>query len=207
MKTSIFKNASIFIACMTAILFAATAAWAHRVIVFGYVEGDTVYTESKFSGGKKAQNSQITVYDSQGKKVAEGRTDQNGAFAFKPPRPMELKIVLDSGAGHRAEWVIPKSDFGTVAADDASVEKTPPSPTIAQTPAETAAPGLTADEIRAVVADELEKKIKPIRQMLLENQTKGPSLHDILGGVGYIFGLMGVAAYFYSKKSKNDQSR
>ena len=86
MKISIFKNASIFILFMTAVLVAATAAWAHRVIVFGYVEGDTVYTESKFSGGKKAQNSQITVYDGDGNKVTEGRTDDNGEFAFKPPR-------------------------------------------------------------------------------------------------------------------------
>lgn len=206
MKISLFKNSSIFTLCLTAILFAAGAAWAHRVIVFGYVEGDTVYTESKFSGGKKAQNSQITVYDSDGNKVTEGRTDEKGEFAFKPPHPSKLKIVLDTGAGHRAEWVIPKSDFGTVAADEASVEKTPPSPSpaVSRTPIDKAAPGLTADEIRAVVADELEKKIKPIRQMLVESHDKGPSLRDILGGVGYIFGLMGIAAYFYSQKSKND---
>ncbi len=209
MKNVILNNrvpgTQILITSVLTVLLIANTAFAHKVIVFGYVEGDTVYTESKFSGGKKAQNSQITVYDSQGEKLAEGRTDSDGAFAFKPLRKTTLKIVLDTGAGHRAEWVIPKAEFDEApAAHPVSSDNHLPLNTAAQSSASPpVAPVLTLDDVRTVVADELEKKIKPVRLMLMENQNQGPSLQDILGGIGYILGLMGIAAYFHSKKSKD----
>jgi len=198
------SDALIFIINMLVVLLIADTAFAHKVIVFGYVEGDMVYTESKFSGGKKAQNSRITVYDPQGKKLAEGRTDSDGAFAFKPSHKTTLKIVLDTGAGHRAEWVIPKTEFDEAQTAHPPSENHLPLNTATQSSASPpVAPVLTLDDVRAVVADELEKKIKPVRLMLMENQNQGPSLQDMLGGIGYIFGLMGIAAYFHSKKSKD----
>jgi nickel transport protein len=196
----------IFIAVTSLLVFILTAdtVCAHKVIVFGYIDGDTVHTESKFSSGKKAQNSRITVYDSQGEKLAEGITDSDGAFAFKPPFKTTLKIVLDAGAGHRAEWVIPKTEF-----DEAqSVHPLSENHLRIKTVVESSesfpiAPAFTLDDVRTVVAVELEKKIKPVRLILMENQNSGPSLQDILGGIGYIFGLMGIAAYFHSKKPKD----
>ena len=32
---------------------------AHKVIIFAWVEGDTVFTESKFAGGKRAVGAQV----------------------------------------------------------------------------------------------------------------------------------------------------
>jgi len=185
-------------------LFTANSAFAHKVIVFGYVEGDTVFTESKFSSGRKAQNSRITVYDTQGEELVQGRTDRNGAFAFKPPRKTTLKIVLDTGSGHRAEWTIPQDEFDTAPTAPPPAEKLPPIDTATQLPASPpVVSAFTLDDIRIVVANEVEKKIKPVRQMLMQSQSQGPSLQDILGGIGYIFGLMGIAAYFQSKKPKH----
>ncbi len=182
-------------------LLTADTAFAHKVIVFGYVEGDTVHTESKFSSGKKAQNSRITVYDVQGEKLAEGRTDPDGAFAFKPPRKTTLKIVLDAGAGHRAEWVIPQAEFDEAQTAHPLSENHPPiNPDVQSSVSPPVTSTFTLDDVRTVVANELEKKIKPVRQMLMDNQNQGPSMQDILGGIGYIFGLIGIAAYFHSKK-------
>jgi hypothetical protein len=36
--------------------------------------------------------------------------------------------------------------------------------------------------------------------MLADLQQKGPSIKDIFAGIGYIFGLLGVAAYVQSRK-------
>jgi len=177
------SDALIFIISVLAVLLTANTAFAHKVIVFGYVEGDTVYTESKFSGGKKAQNSRITVYDSQGEKLAEGRTDLNG---------------------HRAEWVIPKAEFDEApAAHPVSDDHLPLNTAAQSSESPPVVPVLTLDDVRTAVAVELEKKIKPVRLMLMENQNQGPSLQDILGGIGYILGLMGIVAYFHSKKPKD----
>ncbi len=194
----------IIITSLLVFILTANTAFAHKVIVFGYVEGDTVYTESKFSSGKKAQNSRITVYDPQGQKLAEGRTDPNGAFAFKPPRKTTLKIVLDTGTGHRAEWVIPEAAFDETQKAHPLSENHLPVNTVARPSASPpVTPAFTLDDVRTVVAIELEKKMKPVRQMLINQQNRGLSMQDILGGAGYIFGLMGIAAYFHFKKPKD----
>jgi nickel transport protein len=84
---------------------------AHRVNLFAWVEGDTVYVESKFSGGKKVKTGKIIVTDLEGSELLTGTTSENGEFSFKVPKKTELKIVLVAGTGHRAEWTIPASEI------------------------------------------------------------------------------------------------
>ena len=45
----------------------------------------------------------------------------------------------------------------------------------------------------------LDKKLAPIMRTLAEMQEQKIRLTDVLGGLGYIFGLVGVAAYFKRK--------
>jgi len=61
-------------------------ALAHKVSIFAWVEGDTVYTQSKFSKGKRVKNSSVIVFDSDGNKLLEGKTDDKGEFSFKIPK-------------------------------------------------------------------------------------------------------------------------
>jgi nickel transport protein len=45
----------------------------------------------------------------------------------------------------------------------------------------------------------LDKKLAPILRMLAEMQEQKVRLTDVLGGIGYIIGLVGMAAYFKRK--------
>jgi nickel transport protein len=45
----------------------------------------------------------------------------------------------------------------------------------------------------------LDKKLAPVMRILAEMQEQKIRLTDVLGGLGYIFGLVGVAAYFKAK--------
>jgi nickel transport protein len=45
----------------------------------------------------------------------------------------------------------------------------------------------------------LDKKLAPVMRTLAEMQEQKVRLTDVLGGLGYIFGLVGVAAYFKRK--------
>jgi len=45
----------------------------------------------------------------------------------------------------------------------------------------------------------LDKKLAPIMRALAEMQEQKIRLTDVLGGLGYIFGLVGVATYFKRK--------
>ena len=49
----------------------------------------------------------------------------------------------------------------------------------------------------------LDKKLAPISRTLAEMQEQKIRLTDVLGGLGYIFGLVGVAAYFKRRPIKD----
>ena len=84
----------------------SSSAFAHKVNIYAYVEGDTVFTESYFPDGKKVQNGKIKVYDEAGQLLLEGLTDTNGQFTFRRPLKNKLNIALDASMGHRDEFVL-----------------------------------------------------------------------------------------------------
>ena len=169
-------------------------ALAHKVMIFAWVEGDTVFTESKFSGGKKAIHAPVVIFDKDGKKLLEGKTDNKGEFSFKIPKLTDLKIVLNAGMGHKAEWTVPESEIreaGAILEKKSAVETSGP-----------IAVGLSKEEVRKIVEDSLDKKLRPILRMISESRNTKPSLTEIIGGIGYIFGLMGIALYFKNRGKK-----
>jgi len=191
---------------------------AHRVVIFAWTEGDTVHTVSKFPGGRKVSNSPVTVHDKEGNRLLEGKTNDQGEFSFRIPKAVPLTIVLDAGAGHQGEWRLSGEEI-TAALGKTETSGTPappPDPGItapetrdsapADSPKEDSAgmPTSIADprEIEAVVERVLDRKLQPIKAMLADMHDPGPSLTDIFGGIGYILGLFGIAAYVASRKNK-----
>ncbi len=183
------------------------STWAHKVTVFAWVEGDTVHTQSKFSGGKRAQNSTVVVYDMDGNQLLEGQTDENGGFSFKVPKKTGLKVVLKASMGHLAEWTIPAEEITGVADASASVAPEVSTDTDApqaasltdqQQPPPTAV-GLSREEVQSLIDESLDRKLKPVLNMLADTVDSGPRLSEVIGGIGYIFGLVGVALYFSSR--------
>jgi len=169
-------------------------ALAHKVMIFAWVEGDTVFTESKFSGGKKAIHAPVVVFDKDGKKLLEGTTDNKGEFSFKLPKVTDLRIVLNAAMGHKAEWTVPEAEIrqaGAIPEKKSAAEPSGPIPA-----------GLSKEEVRKIVEDSLDKKLRPIIMMMSESKSRKPSLAEIIGGIGYIFGLMGVALYFKNREKK-----
>jgi nickel transport protein len=163
-------------------------------MIFAWVEGDTVFTESKFSGGKKVIHAPVVIFDKDGKKLLEGKTDSKGVFSFKIPKASDLRIVLNAAMGHKAEWTVTESEIreaGNILEEKNTAESSRPIPV-----------GLSKEEVKKIVEDALDKKLRPIVRMMTESKNTKPSLTEIIGGIGYIFGLMGVALYFISKNKK-----
>jgi nickel transport protein len=198
------------------LLLPRSQALAHNVTVFAWVERDTVHVESKFSGGRRPMDAPVEVYDTGGHLLLKGVTDNNGEFSFKVPKKTEMKVVVLAGMGHKGEWTIPLSDLedGSIgtpsqAAGTGSQPPASTNPDQAQSASDAMtgnpvpAGYVTAAEIRNAVEGALDTKLKPVLKLLVETQPSGPSVTDILGGIGYIFGLIGVAAYFSSKRRKS----
>jgi len=173
------------------------AALAHKVSLFAWVENDTVYTLSKFSGGKKVINGHLLVFDPKGNKLLEGLTDNQGEFAFKVPQQTDLMLELIAGTGHKGHWRVPLEEIEGGSEKSTSTDAGP----FSEVPRVThPSDNITADHLEAAIEKVLDRKLKPVMKMLAKANQPGPSLTEILGGIGYIIGLVGIAAYFKSRQ-------
>ena len=96
--------------CVVGLLVFSTAALAHRVNLFAYVEDGKIYTESYFPDGRPAKGGKILVYDSQDKLLLEGVTDKKGLFSFAVPKVDDLTIVIQASMGHRNSFKLKKTE-------------------------------------------------------------------------------------------------
>jgi nickel transport protein len=87
-------------------LIVAPRVSAHGINVIARVEGDRILTESYFSSNIKVIDGQIKVFGPNSEQLLDGKTDTNGMFSFKIPQETDLRIVLESAMGHRAETVL-----------------------------------------------------------------------------------------------------
>lgn len=196
------------------LVFFNAPASAHKVTIFAWVEGDTVHTQSKIGAGKRAKGAQVLVFDSEGNQLLEGKTDEKGEFSFKIPKKADLKVVLKASMGHMAEWKIPADEIGAVgdvsgsAAPEINV-KSGIEEAVRSTDVKSnmelsglEAVNLTRQEVQDLIDKSLDRKLAPIVDMLADAVDCGPKMTEVIGGIGYIFGLVGVALYFANRRKK-----
>lgn len=184
-------------------LIVPKGAFCHRVTVFAWVEGDMVHTESKVGGGKVLKDAIIDVYDDAGGLLLQGKTDATGQFSFQAPQKADLKVVLKGEMGHRAEWLVRKEEFGVPLASgvDLPTQQAGKENQKEETIRETIlSPRFSADH--KIFEKMLDQKLAPLAQQIgeLRQQANEPKMKDVFGGIGYILGLIGVAAYVRSRK-------
>lgn len=205
--------AYVLCAALLGLLLLASTASAHRAMIFAYTEGNEVITESSFSSGRPCQNSQVQVKNAAtGVLLLEGKTDTKGIFRFPLPKEAQkaakgLQIILDAGEGHRGEWLLEPEEYlnapaATSKTDTIPATATPDSRATASTVAPPSpAPGaVDAAALEKIVATAVDKKIAPLKRILLESQEK-IRMSDILGGIGYIVGLAGLLAFLRSRSA------
>ena len=190
---------------LTLLSVASSIAYAHKVNVFAYVEGDQVYIQGYFSDGTKAKNSDVTVYTKDGREFVKGQTNENGEFAFPTDgKSQALRIVLNAGMGHQASYDIPMDEMADVStAIDVDPSNTADTQAmgvndsvIGVSPGAAPAPTqLTEAMVRKAVAEGVLPLAREISQL---KERRGFS--DIVGGIGMILGILGVFAYIKSRR-------
>ncbi len=176
--------------------------WAHKVNVFAWVEGDTVFVEGYLPGGKKSQDSLVEVFNPAGIKLLEGRTNEKGEFSFKIPERTDLKIVLTVSMGHKNDFIVPASDFGEVESSPSS-----PSQSFAESAKDSSANPTDLNQLEGIIDKALDRKLAPVIKLIRDTRKEGPTITEIVGGIGYIFGLIGVAVYFSNRRNKERGQR
>ena len=136
------------------------------------------------------------------------------ASAIGRGRPSITSIVADSGDGHRAEWRVTVSELAggfpgaatepverssTAASANRSTEspmRSDPLPvSLTQSAGAPSAPADLATIERAVA-----RQIRPLREQLRAAQDQA-RLRDIMGGIGYILGLVGIALWWRARRA------
>ncbi|MGA1791628.1 MAG: hypothetical protein ACMUIM_09085 [bacterium] len=219
---NIFYFRCLFFLCLVLLMttWLPSVAKAHKVNIFAYAEGERIFTESYFNDGAPCKGSKIQVYDAEGKEILEGETDEEGFFSFRIPQRMDLKIVLTASMGHKAEYRMSAAEipetvsqkigdqgFASSPQERDSGEKMTAEVTDENIEEESSNRPLIPmdmDQLRSVVEDAvdraMEKRMKPLIHTMARAQGRGVSWNDIIGGIGYIFGLMGVILYFKKRK-------
>ena len=188
---------AIFFLGIIAFLTLPSQVWAHKVNVFAWVEGDMVFVEGYYPGGKKAQNSLVEVFNSANAKLLEGRTNQKGEFSFKSPAKEDLRIVLTAGMGHKNDFTITAGDLGGT--ESSSQE---PEPEISEQIAASSSTDVDLGQLKVMIDQALDRKLDPVIKLIRNTRKEGPGVTEIIGGIGYIFGLFGLVMYFKSKKER-----
>ena len=177
------------------LILKSSPAIAHKINIFAWAEGQTVFTESYFTGGKLIEGGLVEVFDPAGQKLLEGRTDQKGEFSFKLPQKTDLLLVLTASMGHKNDFTLKVEN-----ADEAAPAAEP-----AKITGELSPDTVTVDmrQLRTVIEETLDLRLKPIYRSLADaKRREGPSLTNIIGGLGYIIGIMGLILYVRSRKKK-----
>ncbi len=206
MRFLVFTTGFIFLLLISGVKI----TYAHKVSVFAYSENGIIYTESYFPDGTPVINGEIKVYDSKGKLLVSGKTDKDGLYNFKVPKIDDLKIVCLASMGHRAEFILKRDDI--VVSENAGskgyTEEEKSGEVINNGNTDVndkmgpkgVYSNLTENEIRKIVEEEVSKQLKPIARGIAKLQENRPGPTEIIGGIGYILGLVGIAMYFASKR-------
>jgi nickel transport protein len=179
--------------------FSESPAFAHKVYLFAWVEGDTIHTDSYYPDKRRISGGLIKVFDpSDGRLLLSGKTDDSGAFSFKTPKKTDLRIVLEAGMGHRTEFLLPASEFSqeeTISHGPNESEGKEESPNTFHESQ------VDPHQLSQIIETALEKKLAPIeRKLALLEKEEGAGFTEVIGGIGYIIGLMGLVLYFKSRK-------
>jgi len=203
-------------------LFALTAALlilhgapacAHKLKVFATADGKTISGYAYYSGGARPRSVTIQLVGPNGEKLGKTRTNEKGEFTFEAGYKCDHIVTIDTGDGHGANWTVHANELP----DDLpllgrSNSGSPPDAAAGDKPDKPASQDKDGDapplsDIERAVADAVSKEIGPLRTQInkyreeIQKYQEKIRLHDILGGIGYIAGVAGLAFYFLGRRT------
>jgi nickel transport protein len=177
-----------------AMLLLATPASAHRLKLFATLESGTISGYAFFVGSGRAHGAAISVKDAAGKEIAAITTDDNGAYSYKTPAPQTYHLTANTGDGHIADATIDAARFGGGSTPDPETNENEVGASSAP------AAALTQAQIERAVDAAVARQVKPLIEAyeLAEGRTR---FNDIMGGIGMIIGLAGLAMWASARRA------
>jgi nickel transport protein len=173
---------------------------AHGIHVFAHAHDCTIHGEASFDDEAPVKNARVVFSAPSGEKLGETTTDDEGRFQFDARVRADHLIVVDAGAGHQGRHTLKAAELP----DDLPL----PGGRVADAAAESASADERAEpttpeerRLRALIKSAVQEQIVPLREQIDRFQRK-TRVHDVVGGVGYILGIMGLAYYFLGRSRR-----
>ncbi len=196
------------------LLLLPSLASAHKASVFAYSDAGQVYAEGYFFDGKPCKGCAISVLadknESPDMALFRGKTDNEGVFRFNDPidtRPLIIK--MDAGEGHMAVFTLGTEEEEAREGTLIPIKGDLLSETTGE-PAEECTMDME-DEIEARLLERMDarqdEQVAALRAEIrrLQKASERPGLTEVLGGIGYIFGMAGVWMYLQARRRDKDQ--
>ncbi|WP_028870309.1 hypothetical protein [Psychromonas arctica] len=201
-------------------------ALAHNVVGGVYVNGFDIEGEAGFSNGAMANaGTLVKVSDQSGTPLGEVVTDEDGFFIFTARKRINHVFEINMGAGHTLKMLLPAEelpeDLDNIvnnninsgnSANSSNIDTSSAATSASKTSVNTKTSTITSQnmnnvpmlsaQITPLMLDKaIAKQIKPLRKEIQALKEKS-GFRDMIGGIGYIFGLLGLVAFLRERKLK-----
>ncbi|QIK37641.1 carboxypeptidase regulatory-like domain-containing protein [Caldichromatium japonicum] len=194
------------LACL--LLLISAPALAHRIKVFAQIEGDWIKGRVYFVGGALASGARIELRDAEGRLLAELAPDAEGRFGYRIETAGTYQVIATTADGHRAEQSLNAAPLRTFSSplaegDSGQTSTAPPTSEMSGLPLPSPAPSIRLTGLDpgliALIDQTLARQTQPLAEQLnaLDERIR---LQDLLGGIGYILGLTGLALWWRCRR-------
>jgi nickel transport protein len=165
-------------------------AMAHQILVFAAADGAMIAGRAYFPNGDPVSGAQVRIEDGRGRLLAGRETGPDGRFRYRARFASDHHVVVSSGDGHRAEWVVSAAELA---------------PAFVSTQGDANAPATIDPALATALERAVARQLAPLREELAAARAQ-VGLRDVLGGLGYILGLVGLALFWRSRSASGGGS-
>lgn len=184
------------------LLACAPVAHAHGINLFATVEGTTIQGTLHYADGTPATSAPVTAFAPDGSIIAETTTDETGRFTFQARVRCRHRLVGDAGQGHRGLFTIAEADLPDSLPAPGETAPVEPAPGLETPPATVSGTPALPDDLDERVEAAVARQLRPLREQLNGYET-AVRIRDVMGGIGYLFGLAGLIALLKTRKSRS----
>lgn len=213
----LLSRAAIHLLILLTGLLMSTAS-AHNVVSGVYADGMLIEGEIGFSNGDMAEaGSPVKVFNEADELIAELVLDEFGAFSYQAKTVAKHVFKANLSAGHVAKMVIEANELtapmGGIVTQNAPLKTKPQKSELLEKPSldgaalsgpapsnnSTLSSNITVEQLQTIVRSAVVQQVRPLQKELKAYKEK-VMFRDITGGLGFIFGLFGVAAWMASRR-------
>jgi len=183
--------------------------------VFAAVEGKTIHGKANFHDGTPVRNAVVKAFDPSGEEIGRTKTDDEGIFILEARFRCDHRLLVDAGDGHGGQYTIPAKAL--------PADLPPHEPVVSSTDSTHSDDKSDSQQSREQQADaaadskldknllaEIHADVDALQDQLNEYEHR-IRFRDILGGIGFIVGIVGAAYGYYHRgllqKEKADRGQ